>query len=53
MVLRSVATVHKDAEVHAVKLCDRIDLRPCHSAVITVFTDIKPLQDTEVITVGK
>ena len=52
-VLRSVAAVHKDAEVHAVKLCDRIDLRPCHSAVITVFTDMKPLQDTEVITLGK
>ena len=52
-VLRSVAAVHKDAEVHAVKLCDRIDLRPCHSAVITVFTDIKPLQDTQVITLGK
>ena len=48
-VLRSVAAVHKDAEVHAVKSCNRIDLRPRHSAVITAFTNIKPLQDTEVI----
>ena len=45
-VLRSVAAVHKDAEVHAVKLCNRIDLRPRHNAVITACTDIKPLQDT-------
>ena len=52
-VLRSVAAVHKDAEVHAVTLCDRIDLRPRHSAVIAAFTDIKPVQDTEVITLGK
>ena len=48
-VLRSVAAMHKDAEVHAVKLCDRIDLRPRRSAVITAFTDIKPPQHTEVI----
>ena len=48
-VLRSVAAVHKYAEVHAVKLRNRIDLRPCHSAVITAFTDIKTLQDTEAI----
>ena len=48
-VLRSVAAVHKDAEVHTVTLCNRIHLRPRHSAVITAFTDIKPLQDTEVI----
>ena len=41
--------MHKDAEVHAVKLCNRIDLHPRHSAVVTAFTDIKPLQDTEVI----
>ena len=52
-VLRSVVAVHNNAEVHAVKLCDRIDLRPCHCAVITAFTDIKPLQHTEVITLGK
>ena len=48
-VLRYVAAVHKDVEVHAVKLCNRIDLRPRHSAVITAFTDIKPLQDLKVI----
>ena len=48
-VLRSVAAVHKDAEVHAVKVCNPIDLRPRHSAVITAFADMKPLQDTEVI----
>ena len=48
-VLRSVAAVHKDTEGHSVKLCNRIDLRPRHSAVITAFTYIKPCQDTEVI----
>ena len=48
-VMRSVAAVHKYAEVHAVKLCNRIDLCPRHSAVITAFTDIKSLQSTEVI----
>ena len=37
--LRSVAAVHEDAEVHTVKLRNRIDLRPRHSsAVITAFT---------------
>ena len=39
--MRSVDAVHKDTEVHAAKLCNRIELRPRHSAVI------KPLQDTE------
>ena len=43
-VLRSVAAVHKDAEVHAVKLCNRIDLRPRHGVVMTAFIDIKPLK---------
>ena len=48
-VLRSVAAGHKDAEVHVVKLCNRIDLHPRHSAVITACTDIKPRQNMEVI----
>ena len=34
-VLRSVATVHEDAGIHAVQLRNRVDL--CHSAVITAF----------------
>ena len=45
----SVAAVHKDAETHAVKLRSRINLRPRHGAVITAFTDAKPLKDTEVV----
>ena len=48
-VLRSVPAVHKDAEVHSVTLCTRIDLCPRRSVVITAFTDIEPLHDTEVI----
>ena len=48
VLLRSVAAVYKYAEVHAVKWCKRIDLRPRHSADITAFADIRPLQDTEV-----
>lgn len=38
----SVAAVHRDAEVHAVKLRKRVNLRPGHGAVITLFTDVKP-----------
>ena len=43
----SVAALHKDAEVHAVKLRKPINLRPRHGAVITAFTDVKPSHDTE------
>lgn len=34
--VRSVAAVHKYAEVHTVELCNRFDLRTRHSAVIFV-----------------
>lgn len=46
--LRSVAAVHKGPEVHTVKLLNFIDLRPRHSAVITAFTNVKPIKDMEV-----
>ena len=48
-VSHSVAAVHKDAEVHAVKLRKRINFGPRHDAVITVFMGVKPSQDTEVV----
>ena len=44
-----VAAVHKDAEIHAVKIRNRISLRPRHGAVITAFTDLKPSHYTEVV----
>ena len=45
----SVAAVHNDAEVHAVKLRKRINLCPRHGAIITAFTDVKPSHGTEVV----
>ena len=44
-----VAAVHKDAEIPAVKLRDRINLRPGYAAVVTAYTDVNPSHDTEVV----
>ena len=46
-VSHSVAAVHKDAEVHAVKLRKRINFGPRHGAVNTAFTDVKPSHDAD------
>ena len=35
----AVAAVHKDAEIHAVKLRDRFNVRAWYAAVVTAYTD--------------
>ena len=41
--------MHKDADIHDVKLRDRINLRPRYAAVVTACTAVKPSHDTEVV----
>ena len=45
----SVPAVKNDAEVHAVKMRNRINLCSRHGAVITANTDVKPSNGTEVV----